>query len=241
MITAFGLYADDFGALVLATEPGGTADQAGILPGDVISVVRGMPIYDPVELDSVVWYWIQQGVTDFAWDIYRGGDYIITDWAITEDLCTGNPAKGLRLPHSRSAKERRKAFSSDQLRRIFIAPIYCGCVDDERHYAVAGDQRPRRSRFWVPLFSLFGGLRLNKACQLLVEDIREDRGVLCFHISAEGGGKAFKTAASNRVVPVHWFARFLVTCGAAELRTCFHSFRRSAIHSASSSRSAWAE
>jgi len=192
----------------------------------------------------------------------------LLNWAIKEDLCTNNPAKGLRLPQSRAAKERRKAFSSEQLRRIFNAPIYRGCVDDERHYAVAGEQRPRRSRFWVPLFSLFGGLRLNEACQLLVEDIREDRGVLCFHVSAYGDGKALKTAASNRVVPVHptlidiglpdflrrarsagqvrlfdeikldsfgmhsggfsrWFARFLFTCGAAEPRTCFHSFRHS--------------
>lgn len=120
----------------------------------------------------------------------------------------------------------------------------------------------------MPLFSLFGGLRLNEACQLLVEDVREDCGVLCFHITADGSDKSLKTVASSRVVPVHpmlldfgliddlpsarssgqlrlfseikldcfgmhsggfsrWFARYLVTCGAAEPRTCFHSFRHS--------------
>jgi S1-C subfamily serine protease len=56
VISAFGLGPKDSGALVLATEPGGTADMAGILPGDVISNVRGTRIKDPVQLDSVVWY-----------------------------------------------------------------------------------------------------------------------------------------------------------------------------------------
>ena len=127
----------------------------------------------------------------------------VLNWGIREDLCHTNPAKGLRLPQVQSAKDRRRAFNGDQLLRIFDAPLYRGCVDDERGYAVTGDQRPRRSRFWVPLLGLFAGLRLNEACQLLVDDIRDDRGVLCIHISTDGNAKVLKTAASSRVVPVH--------------------------------------
>ncbi|MBK9011109.1 tyrosine-type recombinase/integrase [Novosphingobium sp.] len=127
----------------------------------------------------------------------------VLNWAIKEDICSANPARGLRLPQMTSAKDRRLAFSSEQLQRIFDAPLYRGCADDERGYAVVGDQRPRRSRFWVPLFSLLCGLRLNEACQLLVDDVREDRGVLCFHISSDGDGQVLKTSASRRVVPVH--------------------------------------
>ena len=127
----------------------------------------------------------------------------VLNWAIREDICTANPAKGLRLPNVRSAKDRRRAFSRQQLQCIFDAPLYRGCVDDERRYSVVGDQRPRRSRFWVPLLSLFGGLRLNEACQLLVSDIRQNRGVLCIHVSSEGETQVLKTAASSRVVPVH--------------------------------------
>jgi hypothetical protein len=89
----------------------------------------------------------------------------VLNWGIREDLCTANPAKGLRLPKVHSAKDRRKAFSADQLQRIFDAPLYRGCADDERCYSVRGDQRPRRSRFWVPLLSLFAGLRLNEEAE----------------------------------------------------------------------------
>jgi integrase len=127
----------------------------------------------------------------------------VLNWGIKEDLCAANSAKGLRLPYLRSAKDRRSAFSATQLQRIFDAPLYRGCVDDERRYSMVGDNRPRRSRFWVPLLSLFGVLRLNEACQLLVADVREDRGVLCIHVSSEGDAQSLKTAASKRLVPVH--------------------------------------
>ena len=85
VISAFGLGPNDSGALVLATEPGGTADSAGILPGDVISNVRGTRVKDPVQLDSVVWYWILSGVFDFGWEISRGGEYSYYEWVITEE------------------------------------------------------------------------------------------------------------------------------------------------------------
>ena len=192
----------------------------------------------------------------------------VLNWGVREEYCLSNPAKGLRLPRVTSAKSRRDAFAPEQLVSIFNAPLYRGCQNDERGYAIEGEERPRRSRFWVPLLSLFCGLRLNEACQLLVGDIREDEGVLCIFVSADEGGKSLKTLASNRKVPVHpelleigfaafhsqaqarhdarlfpeiqqdafgmysgrfskWFSRFLVTCGAAVPRTCFHSFRHS--------------
>ena len=75
----------DSGALVLATEPGGTADMAGILPGDVISDVRGTRIKEPVQPDSVVWDWVLSGVDDFGWVISNGGEYTAYEWVITEE------------------------------------------------------------------------------------------------------------------------------------------------------------
>lgn len=69
----FKLDAKDAGVLVLAVEPGGVADQQGIAPGDVISQIKGHQVTDPIELDEVVYYWLQKGVYDFVFDYYRGG------------------------------------------------------------------------------------------------------------------------------------------------------------------------
>lgn len=80
---AFGLTGDAKGVLVLATQPGGLADSAGVLPGDVIDVVRGRAITAPIELDEIVYYWITQGVFDFVFDGWRSGSVWTTTTEIT--------------------------------------------------------------------------------------------------------------------------------------------------------------
>ncbi|MBP2312982.1 DUF6538 domain-containing protein [Azospirillum soli] len=131
------------------------------------------------------------------------------NWAVQEDLLDKNPATGLSVPDTRKAKDRKKSFSTDQLRAIFNAPLYTGCVDDGEGYAKAGPNKPRRGRFWVPLLSLFSGMRLNECCQLLTSDVRSIDGVDCIliHEDPEGGDEAdkkrVKTDAGERYVPIH--------------------------------------
>ncbi|AWB48307.1 hypothetical protein HYN69_07085 [Gemmobacter aquarius] len=73
VVSAFGLAAGSTGVLVLATEPDGLADAAGIEPGDVIDFVKGEAILSPADLDEVVYYWILQGAFDFEMNALRGG------------------------------------------------------------------------------------------------------------------------------------------------------------------------
>ncbi len=65
---AFGLAADEKGVLVLAVAPEGVAFAAGIEPGDVIGTAHGWAVTDPILLDEIVYYWIQQGKFDFGFD-----------------------------------------------------------------------------------------------------------------------------------------------------------------------------
>jgi len=82
---AFALGASDSGVLVLATEPGGVADANGVLPGDVLTVIGGRKVRKPVDVDAIVYYWIVDGITDFTWDIYRGGDTVEVYTLISEE------------------------------------------------------------------------------------------------------------------------------------------------------------
>ena len=131
----------------------------------------------------------------------------LLNWAIDVGYIDRNPVKGLKLPDPVKRRDKRHPFSSAQLRQIFNAPLYTGCEDDERGYANPGDRRPRRARFWVPLIGLFSGLRLNEICQLEVSDIQHIDGIACFRVasgvSQTGQQKRVKTAASERIVPVH--------------------------------------
>ena len=132
----------------------------------------------------------------------------VLNWAVAEEHLDRNPAKGLRVPDQTARRDKRLPFSAHQLQAIFNAPLYTGCRDDGHGYAIVGPERPRNARFWIPLLSLFEGLRLNEACQLDVADVRRIEGVDCLVISERSDAaqtdKRLKTVSSERVVPVHF-------------------------------------
>ena len=126
------------------------------------------------------------------------------NWAVAEEYMDKNPATrlGVSLPAA-GKKDRKRPFDDDQLRKIFDAPMYRGCVDDGAGYAVPGPKVIRRGRFWVPLLSLFTGMRLNECCQLAVDDVATKDGVDVILVRANGDGKRVKSEAGERLIPVH--------------------------------------
>lgn len=135
----------------------------------------------------------------------------IFNFAVEEELISSNPAKGriLRSIVQGGEKRKRKAkFTDDELNRLFRAPLFAGCKDDENGFATPGKNKPRRARFWLPLVGLFHGFRSNEAAQLYTEDIAEIDGVPVFKIratreSGDESDKRLKTQQSERTVPVH--------------------------------------
>lgn len=131
-------------------------------------------------------------------------------WGVKTWRMDRNPAEGLQIVDNVKARDKKAPFTVDALKTIFSAPLYTGCVDDESGYGKRGPNHPRRGRFWVPLLSLWSGMRLNECCQLLTADVRQIDGVWCIIISEdqeeggdEGDRKRVKTDAGERYVPVH--------------------------------------
>ncbi len=82
------------------------------------------------------------------------------NWAVSEEYLGRNPARGLQLAETVHPQDRRQPFEVWQLQRIFNAPIYTGCKDAQNGYAVPGPVIATGARYWVPLISLFTGMRL---------------------------------------------------------------------------------
>jgi integrase len=125
-------------------------------------------------------------------------------------MISHNPASGrwLRQSFHQQKQQTKPQFTIDELNRLFRSPLYTGCRDDETGYAAPGPNHPRRGRFWVPLLSLFHGLRCNEATQLYTEDVKERRGIhfLAIREEREDGSKCdkrLKTKQSKRDVPIH--------------------------------------
>lgn len=131
--------------------------------------------------------------------------------AVRKGLISANPAEGLSpLAPKPAAKDRRRAFTVEELNAIFAAPIFTGCKDDERGYATPGVNVLKRARFWAPLIALFSGMRANEIAQLRTDDIQQsERGTWFIRVTDKGLDQRVKNAASRRVVPVHSHLRGL--------------------------------
>ena len=131
--------------------------------------------------------------------------------AAEKDWISKNPFKARRLRKAflGADEENKKAhFSSEELNRLFRAPLYVGCKNDGIGFAKIGPNRPRRGRFWVPLLSLFLGCRLNEAAQLYTEDVIDEEKIpylLIRDTRADGSkcDKRLKTEQSRRRIPIH--------------------------------------
>ena len=105
-----------------------------------------------------------------------------------ESYLDGNPALGLKIKQKKRPYEERKAYTKEDLK--CIVP----------NLPAKNDLKPER--YWIPLIGMLSGLRLDEACQLYTEDVKELEGVWCFDIN-DHFDKKLKTLSSNRIVPVH--------------------------------------
>ena len=95
---------------------------------------------------------------------------------------------------------KREGFSDEELLKIFNPETYPNKLKD-------------KTRFWIPLWALYSGARLNEICQLKFEDIRQENGIWCFDINENAENKSIKNASSKRLVPIH---PFLIKLGLLE-------------------------
>ena len=119
-------------------------------------------------------------------------------FAQEEMLLNANPATGLILKDPEDERDKRLPFKTEHLQTIFSAPIYTGCANGDNGYNKLGDERPRNSKFWIPLIALFTGMRMNEICQLQTEDIQVRDGVHVISVN-----RIIKTKNSRRIIPVH--------------------------------------
>ena len=142
----------------------------------------------------------------------------IFEFAMDKDWLTSNPAQRVKIvkparPTSFAEHEEGyEPFLVKELQTIFHQPLYTGCQNDEHGINRPGPNRPRRSRFWLPLISAFSGLRMQEILQLERSDIKEADGVYYFSINDKSVGldyaegeyiKRLKTKNSLRNVPIH--------------------------------------
>ena len=123
------------------------------------------------------------------------------DWSKRHGYASLNPFAGLKLRKTVSARDERDRFTEKELKKIFFKHTYLDQTNIESK---------KHAYYWVPLISLFSGLRLNEICSLYIDNVREISGNhrekrWCFDIleEPERPQKKLKNLASRRIIPIH--------------------------------------
>lgn len=141
-------------------------------------------------------------------DTLRG----ILQLAELKRLLPHNPAATLRplRRDAEKAEDKREPFSLDQIKAFFSSSFYQSCAPDAMVQYVKPD---REWRYWLPLLTLFMGMRPNEICQMLPSDVKCSANgtwfvdVVASYDDDDDGTdqptKTLKTSTSRRKVPVH--------------------------------------
>ncbi len=179
------------------------------------------------------------------------------DWAERHGRAPHKLFDGMKVARAKQAAEKRKAYSKEQLSRLYVE------LTENRSGLVKKDDHK-----WGTLLAMFTGARLREVAQLVPSDIRSEDGIWYIDINADGEKKSLKSPAAKRRVPIHsdmirlgfiewvegyaeqprlfmsfthntkegygrnlgrWFGTFLTKIGMKENGLVFHSLRHTAI------------
>ena len=121
--------------------------------------------------------------------------------AISGGDVTVNIFSGFKFTNTKRASDQRDEWKVDELKALFSSPIWTGCAS-ERQRSTEGDQFFKDEKFWVPLITLFSGMRLEEICQLRTDDIREEEGIAYFDLN-DRPPRQLKNKNAVRKVPIH--------------------------------------
>jgi integrase len=115
------------------------------------------------------------------------------EWAKRNSHVDANLFSGLTIRRNKKRGQiERAAFSNEQVRLMLDAVV------ENRNSLIKKDVQK-----WGTLIGIYTGARLNEIAQIHLQDIRQEGGIWCFDLNEDGGDKQLKTAASQRLVPVH--------------------------------------
>ena len=122
------------------------------------------------------------------------------EWCKNDHYVKENLFKGMMLKKDIHPRDETKPFTNQDLRTVFNKNTYLDYTIEKRKFHL----------YWIPLISLFHGLRLGEICPLYCDNIRKIEGNhrerrWCFDIIFESNrpDKRLKNTSSRRIVPIH--------------------------------------
>lgn len=112
------------------------------------------------------------------------------DWLVLNEKAQKNSFTKLNVKKDVKASEERKAFTRNDLAKIFRVEAINRSSKDAWHY-------------WLPYLGLYTGARINELCQLYTDNVKKVDGIWCLDINADKPDQKLKSKSSWRVIPLH--------------------------------------
>jgi integrase len=127
----------------------------------------------------------------------------IADWARDEAIPVDPMLKPTKLRRKETvrARDKRAAFSFDQLSKVLCNPVWTG-LRSEYHQTKAGKIIFKNGIYWCTIIGAYTGARREEIAGFAPSDILEVDGVLCFSIE-DSDLRRVKNLSSRRIVPIH--------------------------------------
>lgn len=119
-----------------------------------------------------------------------------------------DPAR-LRRKETSRQRDKRDAFTLEDCRKIFRAPVWTGCKSEIRR-RIPGPEIIRDGLYWIPMIAAYTGARREEIAGLMTSDIDVIDGCWVFRIRPNAIRPGLKTASSKRMIPAH---RDLISSG----------------------------
>ena len=139
---------------------------------------------------------------------FIGGLSAILAVSVEEFDLDANPMSRIRIPGEKRGRIKpeidRRPFSDFHLEKIFASPLFTGCAGGADYQrCLPGPHLYRDDLYWLFILAAATGARLEELGQLLVRDVRTEKGVHFLSLDNLGDDQELKTESSKRRVPIH--------------------------------------
>jgi integrase len=181
-----------------------TREMTSKFKGHIMKIPRNRnknPKYRDLDFHKLVELNVKDVISTTTVNKHLGWCSSFYEWSINHGYSNINPFKGLKLKRKVRPRDERDRFTEKELKKIF---------GKENYIHFTNIEKGRYELYFVPLISLFSGMRLGEITSLYFDNIREIGGNhrnkrWCFDILEEPNrsDKHLKTLSSRRIVPIH--------------------------------------
>lgn len=106
-------------------------------------------------------------------------------------------------PKRHEMVKQRRAYTPEEIHLMFNAPLFQGFAGkiDQGYRNEHGDQVVRDAKYWLPIFALLHGCRLEEIAAARMDELAVENGIA--HFDWTTTPRPFKTEESRRKLPLH--------------------------------------